>query len=317
MIDDEVLLKALQNTLKSSDFPILGQKIKGKVRDCYVKDGKRILISSDRLSAFDVVLSSIPFKGQLLNDLTSYWFEKTKHIIPNHIIKRPHPNVFISHELDILPFEVIVREYLSGSSWRDYSNGKNVSGIELPKGLKKSEKLPFPIITPSTKAESGSHDTPISRDEIISSGKISEDLWWKVEDAAIKLFNFASELVAKNGLILFDTKFEFGLKTLEDGTKELYLADEIFTQDCSRYAIRTTYEDRMAKGEDPEMLDKEFIRAWLMERGYMGEGSPPEFPDSFRAEVAKRYILAYEMITGEKFVPNLKHLDPKMLLNEI
>ncbi len=317
MISDDIFYNALSKTVTSCDFPQLGEKISGKVRDCYVVKNKRVLISSDRLSAFDVVLSSIPFKGQLLNDLTAFWFKKTAHLIPNHVISRPHPNVFIARELNIVPFEIVVRGYLSGSAWRDYKGGKTVSGISLPPGLKKSEKFDTPILTPSTKAESGTHDTPVSRDEVLKSGSISENLWVQIEEIALTLFNFASQEVARNGLLLFDTKFEFGVRTLEDGTQELYLADEIFTQDCARYAISETYETRLSEGKDPDMLDKEFIRAWLMERGYMGEGTPPEFPDDFRVTVAKNYIAAYEMITGETFLPSNEDINIKAILQEL
>jgi phosphoribosylaminoimidazole-succinocarboxamide synthase len=313
MISDDLLHSALPHTNRETNFTSFGKKIRGKVRDCFVVNDKRILVSSDRLSAFDVVLTSIPFKGQILNDLASYWFKKTSPIIPNHVISRPHPNVFIGHELKIIPIEVIVRGHLSGSAWRDYDSGLAISGLRLPSGMKKYDKFPTPIITPSTKEESGNHDRPISKEEILKSGIVSEDLWIQVEESALQLFNFASQEVSSRGLLLFDTKYEFGLLEMEDGTQELYLADEIHTQDCSRFCVMDTFEKRISEGKKPEMLDKEFIREWLMEKGYMGEGTPPEFPDSFRVEIAKTYIKAFELITGDLFLPFDEPIDEKIL----
>jgi phosphoribosylaminoimidazole-succinocarboxamide synthase len=313
MISDENLLSALPHTIKETNFKSFGKKIQGKVRDCFVVNNKRILVSSDRFSAFDVVLTSIPFKGQILNDLASYWFKKTSPIIPNHVISRPHPNVFIGHELKIIPIEIIVRGHLSGSAWRDYKAGLPISGISLPSGMKKHEKFPIPIITPSTKAESGSHDRPISKEEILKSGIVSEELWTQVEESALQLFNFAAHEVSGRGLLLFDTKYEFGVLEMEDGTQELYLADEIHTQDCSRFCVQDTFEERLSEGKEPEMLDKEYIRVWLMERGYMGEGTPPEFTDSFRVEIAKTYIRAYELITGNSFLPSDEPIEEKKI----
>jgi phosphoribosylaminoimidazole-succinocarboxamide synthase len=317
MISDDVLFTALAKTITESSFPQLGEKITGKVRDCYVVKDKRVLVSTDRLSAFDVVLSSVPFKGQLLNDLTSFWFEKTSDLIPNHVISRPHPNVFIAKELKIIPIEIVVRGYLSGSAWRDYQAGRDISGISLPGGLKKSEKLAFPLVTPSTKAASGSHDQPVSKEDILKEKIITEELWVQIEETALQLFYLASQEVSKTGLLLFDTKFEFGLLDLKDGTQELFLADEIFTQDCSRYAVAETYEKRLSEGRDPEMLDKEFIRSWLMERGYMGEGTPPEFPGEFRVEIARKYIAAYEIITGETFLPCNEEIQIDEILQDL
>lgn len=300
-MDKNILNAALSNTNKEFDLNGFGNKIRGKVRDCYVVGDKRILLSSDRLSAFDVILTTIPFKGKLLNDLAAYWFEKTKHIVKNHVVARPHPNIFIGQEVKIIPIEVVVRGYLAGSAYRDYQAGRLVSGIRLPEGLKKSQKLQEPLITPSTKAEQGEHDAPISEEEIISKNIVSEELWNKVREAALNLFNFASQEVEKRGLILVDTKFEFGVRKNEDGQEELILADEVFTQDCSRYWLSRTYQERFSNNLDPEMLDKEFVRNWLIQKGYMGEGTPPIIPDDFRLEVVEKYIEAYQMITGLKF----------------
>jgi len=309
----EILREALAQTRDTVDLDGFGPKIKGKVRDCYVVGDKRILISSDRFSAFDVILTTIPYKGKLLNDMAAFWFEKTKHIVKNHLVSRPHPSVFVGEEVKIIPIEVVVRQYLAGSSYRDYAAGKDVSGVKLPPGLKKSAKLEELIITPSTKAEQGDHDAPISESSILENKIVSQDVWDNVRETALKLFSFAAEEVAKRGLILVDTKYEFGLKTNKNGSQELVLADEVHTQDCSRYWIRESYQERFARGEDPEMLDKEFVRRQLIAKGYMGEGTPPEFSDDFRIEIAEKYIEAYEMITGLNFDFSIGPIDEKVL----
>jgi phosphoribosylaminoimidazole-succinocarboxamide synthase len=309
----EVLTNALKSTIEEVDLPGLGVKINGKVRDCYVKGNKRVLVSSDRLSAFDVILTSIPFKGKILNDLAAFWFEKTKHIVKNHLISRPHPNVFIAEEVEIIPIEVVVRGYLAGSAFRDYQAGKDISGVKVPKGMKKSEKFPAPIVTPSTKAAQGDHDMPISEAEILSKNIVAEEIWNQVRTTALKLFNFASEEVQKRGLILVDTKYEFGLKKGVSGAPEIILADEIHTQDSSRYWLLDTYEEMLSVGEDPEMFDKEFVRKWLIQSGYMGDGTPPKFTDAFRVQIAQKYIEAYEIITGEKFVFETMPLDKSLV----
>ena len=309
----EVLTNALKSTIEEVDLPGLGVKINGKVRDCYVKGNKRVLVSSDRLSAFDVILTSIPFKGKILNDLAAFWFEKTKHIVKNHLISRPHPNVFIAEEVEIIPIEVVVRGYLAGSAFRDYQAGKDISGVKVPKGMKKSEKFPAPIVTPSTKAAQGDHDMPISEAEILSKNIVAEEIWNQVRTTALKQFNFASEEVQKRGLILVDTKYEFGLKKGVSGAPEIILADEIHTQDSSRYWLLDTYEEMLSVGEDPEMFDKEFVRKWLIQSGYMGDGTPPKFTDAFRVQIAQKYIEAYEIITGEKFVFETMPLDKSLV----
>lgn len=304
MLDRELVREQLAHTLQTVDLPNLGEKINGKVRDCYVRKNseggkERILITSDRLSAFDKVLVTIPFKGQVLTQMAMHWFEETKDIVANHIISHPHPNVMIGREVKILPIEVVIRGYLTGSAWRDYQAGRDISGIKLPSGLKLSEKFPEPLITPSTKAEQGDHDEPISSQEIVARGIVEEKLWNQVCETALKLFARGTKKARERGLILVDTKYEFGVS--ESG--ELVLADEVHTQDSSRYWILDSYEERFKKGEVPEMLDKEFVRGWLIEQGYMGDGTPPVFSDDFRIDTALRYIEAYERITGKTFVP--------------
>jgi phosphoribosylaminoimidazole-succinocarboxamide synthase len=309
MISKETLKTQLNYTIDDINIPGLGEKIPGKVRDCYVIKGengshaKRVLITSDRLSAFDKILTTIPFKGQLLNKMASFWFEQTKDIIENHVISHPHPNVFIAREVEILPIEVVVRGFLAGSAWRDYQAGRDVSGIKLPAGMKKSQRFEMPIITPSTKAPSGTHDEPISSKQIVATGVVEKDVWSQVEHTALALFERGQTIALERGLILVDTKYEFGLIANEDGNKKLVLADEIHTQDSSRYWVAESYQDRFENDIDPEMLDKEFVRRHLMERyNYMGDGPKPVFEDEFRIEIALKYIDACERITGKEFI---------------
>ncbi|MHA1819214.1 MAG: phosphoribosylaminoimidazolesuccinocarboxamide synthase [Promethearchaeota archaeon] len=299
MIDRQIIKANLSNTLLETNFPQLGKLYRGKVRDNYINSEKnqRIIIATDRLSAFDRVITTIPFKGQLLNQISVFWFNKTRHLVPNHIIDNPDPNVIIARECKPFPIEMVIRGYITGSAWRDYQKGKKVSGIELPKGLKKNQKLERPIITPSTKAEKGVHDEPISREEIIAKGIVDKDIYEKVEEYTYKLFEFGQKYSNQNNLILVDTKYEFGITP----SGEVILIDEIHTPDSSRFWIKDTYEELFNKGEEPEILDKEFFRGWLMEHGFMGDGDIPEIPDEVRIELAERYIKTYEIITGHEF----------------
>lgn len=299
MLTYDELNAAVPKTLTSVDVPGFGEKQTGKVRDIYQVDGQRVLITTDRVSAFDRVLGAIPFKGQVLNQLSLWWFKQTEDIVKNHVISSPDPNVTIAHEAETLPVEIIVRGYITGvtstSLWTLYNNGDRTPyGIPLPDGLQKDDPLPNPIITPTTKAEGGAHDEKLTRDEIISRGLVDEDLYKQVEEAALAIFKRGQEVADKAGLILVDTKYEFGLL---DG--ELIVIDEIHTPDSSRYWIKDTY----GKGEEPENFDKEFLRKWFKARGYSGEGEIPEMPSDFVVQVATRYIQAYEKLTGETFVP--------------
>jgi len=305
MIERSIVEKQLSSTLKDINIPGLGDKYEGKVRDCYVTGDKRILVTSDRLSAFDKVLTTIPFKGQVLNALAAYWFRETAHLVPNHVLSQPHPNVFVTKEAKVFPVEVIIRGYLTGSAWRDYQSGKSISGIELPKGLKRSHKFETPLITPSTKAEKGLHDEPIASEEIVKRGLVEKSLWDEACRAAMALFNFGTERAARQGLILVDTKYEFGTIKDASGKEQLIVVDEIHTADSSRYWLSSSYENAYEKGIDPEMLDKEFVRRWLIEQGYMGDGTPPEFTDEFRVDTAMKYIELCERITGEPFQPQI------------
>ncbi len=299
MLSDTILKNQLKHTLDKTSFKI-GKKYEGKVRDNYILNDKRLIITTDRISAFDRVLCSLPFKGQVLNQISTFWFEKTKKIIQNHIIDVPDPNVMVVHECKPYPVEMVVRGYITGvtttSAWYNYERGvRNFCGNILPEGLKKNQKFDKPIITPTTKAHKG-HDESISGEEIVKRGLVDEKTYRKMEKAALELFNFGAKLVAKNNLILVDTKYEFG-----DLNGKLILIDEIHTPDSSRFWIKDTYNDLFSKGEEPQKLDKEYVRQWLANKGFIGEGKIPEIPDEVKIEAAKRYITAYEMVTGKEF----------------
>ena len=315
MVSEQTAKEQISKTIKSIDLEIPNsKKIEGKVRDCYVlNDNTRLLIATDRLSAFDVILTTIPFKGQVLTQMAKYWFDKTTHILPNHIISYPHPNIMHAKEVKIIPIEVVVRAYLAGSAYRDYQAGKEISGVSLPSGMKKSEKLPQHIVTPSTKEEKGNHDVPISEKEIIARKIVSAELWENVRTKALELFNFGSIEAEKKGFILVDTKYEFGLDVK---TGELTLADEIHTPDSSRYWLKESYQERFNSNQDPEMLDKEFVRRELIKMGFMGDGEIPTLSDDFKAKTATRYIEVYEKITGETFTP-AKEISAKEIITAI
>ncbi|RMF05601.1 phosphoribosylaminoimidazolesuccinocarboxamide synthase [Candidatus Woesearchaeota archaeon] len=314
-----MIKEQLDNTIKETNFESLGKLERGKVRDNYFDDGRIIMITTDRISAFDHVVGTVPFKGQVLTQIAAFWFNMTKDIVRNHLTDVPDPNVMVVRKCEPLPVEVVVRAYLTGSAWRDYKAGKDISGIKLPAGLKKDQKFDKPIITPSTKAERGEHDMPISREEIIERGLVDEETWNKIEEIALKLFARGTEHAAKQGLILVDTKYEFGLL---DG--EIVLMDEIHTPDSSRYWYSDTYQELFEKGEEQRSLDKEHVREWLRQHGFSGDGSPPPLDAGIRIEAARRYIKVYEQITGRKFeflkVPILdrirKHLKDAGYLKE-
>ena len=304
-IDESLLRAQLGKTLDATDFPALGAKYEGKVRDCYTKDGRRTLIVSDRLSAFDVVLGTIPFKGQVLNQMAAHWFELTKDLVPNHVISVPDPTVMIATECQLLPVEFVMRAYITGvtstSIWTHYKNGaRTFCGHELPDGMKKNQKLPKALLTPSTKAEKGDHDKSVSRAEILEMGALSAADFDAAAEMCARLFAFGQAEALKRGLILVDTKYEIGRKP--DGT--LCFIDEIHTPDSSRYWYADDYQARFDKGEEPRGLDKEYVRRTLAEQGYKGDGPPPKLTDEVRVEAARRYIQVCELITGRPFVPN-------------
>lgn len=304
MATDEHILKALPNLLKTTDFDF-GEKFSGKVRDSYIlEDGRRILITTDRQSAFDVILGEIPFKGAVLNQLAAFWFKETRDIVDNHLISVPDPNVTIAKTCVGIPIEMIVRGYISGvtntSIWGSYQKGERVIyGITFPDGLKKNQKLPEPVITPTTHGDptgKGGHDERLTRDEILNSDLVDPEIYKQMEVAAIALFKRGSEIALKSRLILVDTKYEFGLI---DG--KLTLMDEIHTPDSSRFWKADTYEERIGKGEEPENFDKEFLRLWYAEKGYKGDGDPPEMSQELIVALSKRYIEVYEKLTGKVF----------------
>jgi len=283
-------------------FPGQTNEYNGKVRDVYtLESGELVMVVSDRISAFDVILpKGIPFKGQVLNQIAEKFLDATADIVPNWKIATPDPNVTVGHFCETYPVEMIVRGYLTGSSWRLYKNGgREICGVPLVDGLKEHQAFPEPILTPTTKAEQGAHDENITRDEIIAQGLVSEEEYKELERISLALFKRGSEIAQKMGLILVDTKYEFGKK---DG--QIYLIDEIHTPDSSRYFYAEGYEERFAKGENQKQLSKEFVREWLMENGFQGnEGEQvPEMTDEFINTVSERYIELYETITGDKFI---------------
>lgn len=301
MISEDRIRQELTNVLGGTDFSV-GKRISGKVRDSYLLDGgRRALVTTDRVSAFDCILGTIPFKGQVLNQLAAFWFEQTADIVPNHVISVPDPNVMIVRECGQLPLEFIVRGYITGvtstSAWTNYAKGARViCGNKLPDGLRKDQKLEKPILTPTTKHEV--HDRNISRDEAVAEGLIDGALFDQAADICFKLFDAGTKLAASRGLILVDTKYELGLL---DG--KIVVSDEVHTPDSSRYWYADSYDELFAAGKEQRKLDKEYVRQWLADRGFRGEGTPPELTDEVRIEAAKRYIMAYEQITGREFVP--------------
>jgi len=295
------LINQIQYTVKDPDFAafnLKGTLYKGKVRDVADLGDQLLIYTSDRISAFDRILTTIPCKGEVLNRISLHWFRELADVMPNHIIRGLSARAVLVHKCKVLPLELVVRGYLTGSAWRDYEKGIPVSGIKLKPGMRYNEKFETPLLTPSTKAASG-HDLPISRAEILAQKIVTPALWEEIEAAAFALFRKATNLLQAKGLILVDTKFEFGLLD-----NKLVCVDEIFTPDSSRFWYQDTYDALFAKGEEQRKLDKEYLRKWLMDQHFMGDGPAPVIPDDIRAEVALRYIGAYETITGTPFTPS-------------
>ncbi|MGM0464092.1 MAG: phosphoribosylaminoimidazolesuccinocarboxamide synthase [Bacteroidota bacterium] len=294
----------MSQAIKDTNFNFPGQKdvYHGKVREVYnIDDDYLLMIVTDRISAFDVVLPrGIPYKGQVLNQIASKFLDATADIVPNWKIAVPDPNVTFGHKCEPYPVEMIVRAYLTGSSWRSYKSGaRSICGVPVPGGMKEHQGFEKPIITPTTKAQQGAHDEDISKEEIISSGLVQKDEYEMLEKYSMELFIRGSEIAAEHGLILVDTKYEFGKK---DGS--IYLIDEIHTPDSSRYFYGEGYRERFNKGLPQKQLSKEFVREWLMEYGFQGQPGQqvPEMTDEFVREVSERYIELFEKITGDKFV---------------
>lgn len=284
-------------------FPGQTNVYHGKVRDVYsLANDVLVMIVSDRISAFDVVLpKGIPYKGQVLNQIAAKFLDATRHIVPNWKIDSPDPMVTIGHKCEPFPIEMIIRGYLTGSAWRDYKKGaREISGVKIPDGMKEHQAFSKPIITPSTKAEQGAHDENISREEILRQGLVLEKDYLEIEQYTYKLFEKGSEIAQERGLILVDTKYEFGKKN-----GQIYLIDEVHTPDSSRYFYLEGYQERFDRGEPQRQLSKEFVREWLMEKGFMGnpEQKVPEMSDDIVSSISKRYIELYEHIIGEKFIP--------------
>lgn len=302
MLWTKTITRSISEVLKTIDIPNLGKKYQGKVRDFYILGDKRITITTDRQSAFDVILGHIPFKGAVLNLLSEFWFRKTSSIIPNHMISIVDPNVMLGKNCQGISVEMVVRGYISGvtktSIWYSYQKGERVIyGIKFPDGLEKNQKLPLPVITPTTHGGGqAGHDERLTREEILTKKIVPKKLYLQMEEAAYALFKYGSLLCEKQGLILVDTKYEFGLYK-----GELTLIDEIHTPDSSRFWLGDTYKKRFDKGLEPENFDKEFLRLWYAKRGYKGDGIPPRMSQELIVDLSKRYIGVYEKITGKKF----------------
>ncbi|MFX1377090.1 MAG: phosphoribosylaminoimidazolesuccinocarboxamide synthase [Promethearchaeota archaeon] len=312
---ENIIRKQLKYTLNETNFLDLGTLYRGKVRDNYTKDDKRIIIATDRLSAFDRVITTIPFKGQMLNQMSSFWFEKTKNLVKNHIIDIPDPNVSVVHQCQTIPVEIIVRAYITGTAWRYYLKGEATSGIMLPKGLKKNQRLDEVLVTPSTKAESG-HDIYISKEQIIKENMVKKRIYEEMEEAALKLFKYGQKYCEKNGLIMVDTKYEFGLKN-----EELLVIDEIHTQDSSRFWLLDSYEERFEEDKEPDILDKEIFRGWLMKTypeifpDIKPEEDIPPISEDIKVELATRYMRSYKKITGLAFKAEVADVNQRILQN--
>ncbi|MEI6807198.1 MAG: phosphoribosylaminoimidazolesuccinocarboxamide synthase [bacterium] len=310
MISENVIRSYLGTVLEQADFKGLGEVIRGKVRDSYKLNDRRILVTSDRVSAFDCIIGTIPLKGQVLNQLATFWFEKTACIAPNHVIAVPDPNVMIVDECKQLALELIVRGHITGvtktSAWYNYQQGiRNFCGNKLAEGLRKDQELERPILTPTTKFEK--HDRPISREQAISEGLIDGDTFDRAAAICFRLFAAGREHAKKQGLILVDTKYELGLRG-----SELVVSDEVHTPDSSRYWFADSYRELFDEGKDQREIDKEYVRKWLVSQGFRGDGPPPKLTDEVRIEAARRYIQAYEIITGSQFQPGAVPVDKRI-----
>ena len=305
MLDQATLRQYIPQALTGVDLDWPFGRVRGKVRDLFfLPDERRLIVATDRLSAFDRVLAAVPFKGQVLNQLSAFWFERTADVIANHIIDVPDPNVSLVRECEVLPVEVVVRGYITGvtktSLWTLYAAGeRHVYGYDLPEGLHKNDPLPQPLITPTTKAGPGQHDERLSRAEVVERGLVDADTWEAVQAAALATFRRGQEMARQAGFILVDTKYEFGRAS--DGT--LMLIDEIHTPDSSRFWGAESLVKAQETGGEPENWDKEFVRLWYAQQDYRGDGEPPALPEQVVAEASWRYIALYEGLTGKPFQP--------------
>ncbi|MDZ4694841.1 MAG: phosphoribosylaminoimidazolesuccinocarboxamide synthase [Deltaproteobacteria bacterium] len=316
MIENEVLAAQLSHTIVTTDFAKLGTKYKGKVRDCYIADGQRYVVVTDRISAFDVVLGTIPFKGQVLNEIAQHWFTLTRDLVPNHVLSVPDPNVMVGVECVPLQLEFVMRAYLTGTTktsiWVHYEQGaREFCGFKLPDGMRKNQPLAQPILTPSTKAAQGGHDESVSRQVLFERGVISEEEFDHAATLCTRLFAFGQAEARRRGLILVDTKYEIGRKP--DGS--LCFIDEIHTPDSSRYWFADDFDERLARSEPPRALDKDFVRSSFVSQGYQGDGPPPPLTDDVRIEAARRYISLFEIVAGKPFIPNTEEPNARMRRN--
>ena len=302
MISQNELLKLIPNALDETNLPLPGRQ-SGKVRDWYdLSGGQRLIVTTDRLSAFDRVLAKVPYKGQVLNQLSAWWFEQTQDIIPNHIVSLPDPNVSIVKTAEPILVEVIVRGYITGVTstalWYRYSLGeREIYGYTFPDGLQKNSALPEPIITPTTKGGETGHDERLTCAEVVEKGLLDKHTWDQVQNAALAIFKRGQKLALQAGLILVDTKYEFGIAS--DGG--VVLIDEVHTPDSSRFWKSDSYEARFTTGKDPENFDKEFVRIAYADKGYRGDGDVPSMPEDLWASASERYITIYELLTGKTF----------------
>jgi len=314
MLDDNIE-KQLNYVLKDTDFSNLGEKYTGKVRDVYTSDNEVFLITTDRQSAFDINLASIPFKGQVLTQTSAFWFKNTEDIVQNHVLSTPDPNVMVCKKLKVFPVEFVVRGYLTGvtstSVWTAYEKGnREFCGNILPDGMVKNQRFDSPIITPSTKSDE--HDENISGKEVVKLGLMTQEQWDFVADKAFKLFERGTEIAAKNGLILVDTKYEFGY----DEKGNIFLVDEIHTPDSSRYWLGESYHTRFLNNEEPENIDKEFLRLWFKKNCNPYEDEVlPEAPKELVIELSRRYIKLFEMITGSEFKGEVGNVEYRIMVN--
>jgi phosphoribosylaminoimidazole-succinocarboxamide synthase len=299
MIAEGALYESLGRTLERTRFEGIGELYEGKVRDNYTRGDRRVIVTTDRISAFDRILGTVPFKGQVLTSLAAWWFERTRDVAPNHLVRQVDPNALECVACAPLPVELVMRAYITGSTstsmWTHYLAGERVfCGHALPEGLSKNQKLDAPLLTPATKAPLGQHDVSVSREELVASGAITESDFDRAAEIARALFAAGQEQCASRGLILVDTKYELG-KTA-DG--EIVVIDEIHTPDSSRFWVEATYASRFEAGLDPEPLDKDFVRRYYTALGYRGDGEPPPLPPEVRVGAAQRYLEAFERITG-------------------
>ena len=310
------IVELLSCAFREASLP-WSHKTSGKVRDWYdLPDGQRLIITTDRLSAFDRILATVPYKGQVLNQLSAWWFENTRDIISNHLVSLPDPNASIVHVAEPFPVEVIVRGYITGVTstalWYRYSIGeRNIYGYNFADGLKKNQALPEPIITPTTKGGASGHDERLTCTEVVEKGLLDQQTWDRVQSAALAIFQRGQEVARKAGIILVDTKYEFGRAA--DGS--VVLIDEVHTPDSSRFWKAETYEELFSAGEDPENFDKEFVRLAYAEKGYRGDGEIPSMPNELWVSASQRYIQIYEMLTGQEFMPGAYPVAERLLEN--